>query len=556
MQVQKWLATHQQQVVAILLVGLVWRSLVAFWLHPGFDEVYYYIYTLHPNWSYFDHPPLVALTTGLGVWLTGEVSQFTIRLGSVLLYTGTLWLLYFTSAHLFSTGVGVMAVAIASIVPIFQVGFGILTIPDVPLMFFWMAALWVAAQEFFPRHQPYRPTYRLALIGALVGFACLGKYHGVLLGAGLFAFCLTSEPHRQALRSPWMGLSLGLFLLVFSPVILWNWQQDWVSFRYQGNRGIPMTGYRWLGVWETLLVGIAYLFPSFGFVYWGATVKTIGQQWRQRVKGTPFPQYHLKGDRLIPIPPSSPQPSLDRQRRQRLLLWVAVPAFLSFTLIGGYQQVLPTWPMPGFFTATPLVAYYAAIVYQRHAPWVRRWLVGSAITVFTLLLVALLQITAGIFQQGGTYALGGGVWPSHKDPTVQMVDVQQLRQGLARSPQLMAGLQSAGFVFSNRFYLAGQVGMAIAPLTKRPITSLDGDLRGFAFWSRPSQWIGQNGIYITSDRFVNRENISVDYAPYFKQFTKLGEVPIRRGGKVIESFHIYQGKQMLKPFPRPYGLQD
>jgi hypothetical protein len=134
--------------------------------------------------------------------------------------------------------------------------------------------------------------------------------------------------------------------------------------------------------------------------------------------------------------------------------------------------------------------------------------------------------------------------------------VQQLRRGIARSPQLLAALKSAGFVFSNRFYLAGQVGMAIAPLTPAPITSLDGDLRGFAYWSKPSQWVGQDGVYITADRFVNRTDTAADYAPYFQKFTKLGEVLIYRGGQVINVFHLYQGKRLVKPFPRPYGLMD
>jgi 4-amino-4-deoxy-L-arabinose transferase-like glycosyltransferase len=554
MQAQKWLATHQQQVVWILAVGLVFRSMIAFWLHPGFDEVYYYIYTKNPAWSYFDHPPLVALSTGFGIWLTGEVSQFTIRLGSLLLYTGTLLLLYFTSAQLFSTGVGVITLAIATIVPIFQIGFGVLTLPDAPLMFFWMATLWVAAQEFFPSDgKPDRPSYRLAVMGLLVGCACLGKYHGLLLGGGLLGFCLTHPLYWRWLRSPWMLLSLGLFLLAFAPVLYWNGQHDWASFRYQGNRGIP-DGYHLLGVLETVGLGIAYLFPTLGVPLWWVNGRVL---WRQLWPARPVgPSYRLQGDRLIPLPVPLPSPALTLRPKYHLILWIAMPAVLGFTLIGGYQQVLPTWPMPGFFTATLLLGDYAARWQKRHPIGVRRWLVGSAITIAALLLFALLQITAGTLQKNGSHALFGGFIAPAQDATRQLVDVQQLRRGIARSPDLLEALQSADFVFSNRFYLAGQVGMAIAPLTTLPITSLDGDLRGFAYWSKPSQWIGQDGIYITSDRFVNRFNTPADYTPYFKQFTKLGEVLIRRGGKVINVFHVYRGEQMVTPFPRPYGLAD
>lgn len=90
MKINKW-------AIAILLWGFLFRATSAIYLNTGFDEAYYYLYTQNLDWSYFDHPPLVALTTGIGVWLTGAVTPFTIRIGSVLLYTGTLIFSYLTS---------------------------------------------------------------------------------------------------------------------------------------------------------------------------------------------------------------------------------------------------------------------------------------------------------------------------------------------------------------------------------------------------------------------------------------------------------------------------
>ncbi len=131
--VHRWLTDKtNKSVMALLLGGLLFRVVVAIWLYPGFDEAYYFLYTQHPALSYFDHPPLVALTTGFGPWLTGEVSQFTIRLGSLILHTGALVLLYLTSARLFSTLAATLTLAIATFVPIFLVAFGVLTLPDNP----------------------------------------------------------------------------------------------------------------------------------------------------------------------------------------------------------------------------------------------------------------------------------------------------------------------------------------------------------------------------------------------------------------------------------------
>src|SRR5579883_3054616 len=218
---QKWLRQRDHlYLTSLLAVGLVLRGAIALWLPPGFDEGYYYLYMLHPAWSYFDHPLMVALTTGLGVGLTGDVSAFTIRLGALLLHTGSLLLLYLTSARLFSHQAARLTLAIATLIPIFQLGFGTLTLPDSPLIFFWTATLYVSVREFFGERDsgtqtlpltPYRGTYRLAIVGLLVGLACLSKYHGLALGFGLVAFCLTSPRYRVALISPWTLLGLGLF---------------------------------------------------------------------------------------------------------------------------------------------------------------------------------------------------------------------------------------------------------------------------------------------------------------------------------------------------------
>ncbi|KAM3092017.1 ArnT family glycosyltransferase [Phormidesmis sp. 146-35] len=521
-----------KQIVTLLIGGLVFRSLVAFLLPPGFDEAYYYIYTLHPDWSYFDHPPLVAWTTAFGIWLTGSVSQFTIRLGGLLLYTATLYFLYRATVQLFSQKAGWWTLAIASCIPIFQIGFGILTLPDGPLMFFWSLCLWVAACEFFPSEQIYRPTYRLALIGLLVGFACLGKYHGFLLGFGLLAFVLTSSPHRIALKSPWTLLSFGLFLLTISPILYWNGQHDWVSFRFQSNRGIPSKGYSIPNVIKTALIQSAYLFPTFGLPLWWVSLKGL-------VRPLPPPSS------LLPPPSSLPS---------RFLLWISVPAFLSFTLIGGYQQILPTWTMPGFFAATPLLGQQAALWQQWHPKLTKRWLNGSAIVIFTLLLIALSHVSFGTLQTPSNTAFWGGFLKPEEDASIELVDIQQLRREFANSPQLLAALKSADFMFSNRFHLSGHVAMALTPLAPIPMTCFDQrDVRGFAFWSTATEWIGKTGLYITSSQYQKREDSAAEFVPYFKTFQKLGEVPLRRGGIVVETFYVYRGETLVKPYPRPAG---
>ncbi|XGV98805.1 MAG: ArnT family glycosyltransferase [Leptolyngbya sp. BL-A-14] len=572
--VKKWLIQPENRPLLYLLVfGLLVRGTIAYWLPPGFDEGYYYLYTLHPDWSYFDHPLLVALTTGFGVWLTGNVSSFTIRLGTLLLHTGSLLLLYLTAARLFSKQTAIVTLAIASLVPIFQLGFGVLTLPDSPLMFFWTATMYVAAWEFFdakaygePQRRggaeglstgSYRPSYRLAIVGLLVGLACLGKYHGLALGFGLVGFCLTSSRHRVALVSPWTLVSLGLFAVAILPIVIWNGSYDWVSLRFQSGRAVPDRGYSILDLLVTVLVGSAYLFPTFGFPLWWASGKAMFEQgWGKGTAETRRRGERAEGEEQqsstptstqLPIPhsplptPHSPFPTL-------FILWLSLPLMLTFTLMGGYRSILPTWAMPGFWGATLLLG-------QRAASWPRRmlkrWLWGSGLVIVSLLLVALLHVTIGALQKPSRYALFGGFLTPANDASTQLIEVQQFRRGVADSPLLMAALQKTDFLFTNDLYLAGQLGMAIAPLNPKPITCFDKDLRGFAFWSTAEQWVGQNGLLVVAA--AQAQAAMQQYHGYFQDIQKVADVPIQRGGAIVQVIEIYQCNRLLKPYPRPYG---
>jgi hypothetical protein len=535
--------------IAILLWGFLFRAICATYLNIGFDEAYYYLYTQNLNLSYFDHPPLVAFTAGIGVWITGAVTPFTLRIGGVLLYTGTLIFSYLASRKLFGERTATLTLAILTTIPVFQIAFGILTLPDNALMFFWAACLWVAAEEFFPSDQndKYQPTYRLALIGLCVGLAFLGKYHGALLGGGLVLFCLLSRRHRSALFSVWTLAAIAIFAIAISPVVLWNSQHEWASFRFQSARAVPSQGYNLERLLVTILLALLYLFPTFGVPLWWTSFRTLAgllqaknRQNKQQNQENAIAE-NLAEDLL--------------RNKQLLILCVSMPIFFGFTFMGGFIQILPSWHMPGFFGATLLLGERAAQVQLQRPKFIRNWLWGSGVVILPLLLIGLLHVHLGIAQKGGDHAIAGGFWEAKDDPSTQMIDIEQLRQAFVDSPMLKAELQNADFIFSNNFFMAGQIGMAIEPLGKK-ITCFDEDLRGFAYWSKAQDFVGKTSLYITSEQFIKDERFSQPldkYKGYFQSLEKIADIPIKRGGQVVQIFPVYRASPMLKPYPRPYG---
>lgn len=540
--------TWTDSVLRLMLGGLVVRTLVAIWLFPGFDEAYYYLYSRHLSWSYFDHPVMVALTTGVGWWLTGIISPLTIRIGALLMYGLSLWLLYLVATRLFSPAVGQMTVALATLMPLMTIAFGILTSPDNGLIMFWSATLLMAAWEFFPLDsrydryawvkETYKPTWRLALLGVTVGLACLSKYHGFVLGLSLVGFCMTCSPYRGALRSQWTLVALVLFILTLFPLWYWNSQHDWISFRFQllmrfdGDTGSnTFSLLQMIAYW---LMSIAYLFPLIGFPLWWVTFREMFQQ----------AQLYL-----------SPTLSWDEARehyRRLFILWLSLPIMVGFTLLGGKQQIFPAWPAPGYWGMTMLLAAHA-VTWQRQRPrLIRRWLWGSGFLLVPLLAIALLHLQLGLLQKPGDYSLFGGFVPVKQDGSTELIDTGQFNRRLAAQPEVMVALNEAAFVFTNEYYLGGYLDMAIHPLVDVPVTAFSQDPRGFAFWFNQQDWLGGDAVYITIERFVDDSTIIEAYKPLFESIEPLTTLSLQRGGEVTETFHIFKARDFLETYTYPY----
>ena len=83
---------YQKHLLLLMGFSLLLRSLVAGLTELGNDEVYYWTYALFPDWSHFDHPPMVGWLINL---FTGNLtfdSTFMLRVPALVLGTLNTWL--------------------------------------------------------------------------------------------------------------------------------------------------------------------------------------------------------------------------------------------------------------------------------------------------------------------------------------------------------------------------------------------------------------------------------------------------------------------------------
>lgn len=238
---------------------LVIKLCLAFFIPFFADEAYYWVWSQNLQLSYFDHPPMVAWLFKLGLpfdslgyssrWPFIILSHLTIFIWCQLLAKNTPSI----NQRLFFW--------VLLIHPLIGLG-GFVANPDVPFLFFWSLSLWAYFQCLEKPTSLIRPI----LLGALLGLGFCSKYLMVLVLPPLFLHLTLTKSWRSLRHS-------GIFLvfisgLVFSlPVLIWNYQNDWVSMNFQLNHGLGKTDWNPKWTLDFILGTSLLLFPPFLFYF-------------------------------------------------------------------------------------------------------------------------------------------------------------------------------------------------------------------------------------------------------------------------------------------------
>ena len=289
---------HLAAVALVLGLG-VFRLVYANLVGLASDEAYYWEWSRNLDWGYHDHPPMIAYVIAAGTRLAG-VTALGVRLGVVLLWTGTLWLVYGLAAGYAaraggSSGeahnnahdkapsrAGLWAAGVLASAPMFAVG-GVFATPDVPFIFFWTATVALTLRAL---RRPQVSTWLAT--GVVLGLGMLSKYPMVLLPVALLAALFASRTGRRALRTPGPYLAAGVGAAICVPLLVWQVRSGFASVLFQWRHGTG-GGVSLVGSLKTFgeFVGgqIGAVTPIlFGFLVWalGRGVARLVRRWRGR----------------------------------------------------------------------------------------------------------------------------------------------------------------------------------------------------------------------------------------------------------------------------------
>src|SRR6202171_4514625 len=230
------------------------RLAAAAWVPLAFDEAYYWMWSKHLAGGYYDHPPMVAAVIRLGTVIAGD-TELGVRLVSILLALPMSLAVIISASILFGGWrVAATATILLNVTLMAAVGTMIVT-PDAPLLVASSFVLFFLAKVL----ETGRGAWWLA-VGAAVGVALLSKYTALFFGPAILIWLVAVPKLRRWLISPWPYLGGLVALAIFSPVILWNADHEWVSFLKQIGRA-RIEGFKPSFIGELIPTQIAFATP-------------------------------------------------------------------------------------------------------------------------------------------------------------------------------------------------------------------------------------------------------------------------------------------------------
>ena len=295
-----------RSIILLTLFFALLRFLISFRFELGTDEAHYVLYGKHLALSYFDHPPAVGWVQYIFLSLSPFPIQVTARIPAILSsFAGTLlineWLRrkdYSEQSRL----AGVFGLNIAILFSALSFFF----LPDT-FLFILIPLLSLVIDNLMQK----KSLANWICFGLVLGLSGLTKYTAVLFLLPIAWYWIKTKSLKDFL-TPSFWLAVIVALIVVSPVLIWNLQNDFISFKYQTGHVISfktMNFITFLGSQASQFVGLSFL-----YFYCFPKVKN------------------------------------DRDRFDFLLLLTPLVFFSFFAL---FENFLPHWTAPFFILAVP-----------------------------------------------------------------------------------------------------------------------------------------------------------------------------------------------------------
>ncbi len=497
----------RRYLLVLVIVSVIIRAFLAFWLEFGNDEVYYVLYALFPDWSHFDHPPMIGWMmqiTSLNLQLNHE---FFLRLSSVIFMTFNTFIIFNIGKLIKNERTGLYAAILYNTSIYSGIITGVFILPDTPQNLFWIWSMWLIFNIFKEDTITKSAQNKLLLLGLTIGLGMISKYTSVFLWIGVIGYIIFND--KRWLKQSYLYISLIISLLVLFPVIYWNYSNDFISFGFHAGR-VAMYGKSIrFDYFLTELVGeIMYCNP----INYAIILLAIYALFKGKI------QMH--------------------QIDKRLLFWIGFPLIFTFLFFSIFRATLPHWSGPGYNALIMMGAVWLENQNRLKFPVLLK---ASIFLIIIVIVIGSLQINFGIIpvnDQSPYHRIG------KDDITLDMYGWRELKPAFESTRNRLIEEGKMGrdcaivgdnwFPLANfDYYIAQPMGMKVYGLGELEkihkylwINKIDIGLQA-----------GKDYWFLTTSRdFKDPDAI---YGQQFEQIISSDTINIERGGKPVKRVFVF-----------------
>jgi len=318
----------------LIVVSTIIRGVLAAIIEFGNDEVYYWTYALYPDLSHFDHPPMVGFLIQMFSLDLLFQDEFFIRLGSIVFGTIDTYLVFIIAKKIKDSTAGLYAAILYTSSIYAFVICGVFILPDTPQNFFWLLGIYFFISSLPDRKLSTISRKNLLFAGLVCGLGIISKYTSVFLWAGAFLFIIIYN--RKWFRTKEFYLSIIISFVFLIPIVWWNYQNDFISFTYQGGRvNVSNSGLR-LDYFLTELFGQFLYNNPVNFVL---IILALIAFFRKKITTK---NYYFE-----------------------FLLFSALPLILIFLIFSLFRSTLPHWTGPAYSNLIIIASVFLSNFYSR-----------------------------------------------------------------------------------------------------------------------------------------------------------------------------------------------
>ncbi|WP_159085958.1 ArnT family glycosyltransferase [Flavobacterium faecale] len=497
--------TSKKTIYLIILISTLIRVIVACSMSLGNDEVYYLSYAHHLQWNYFDHPPLVTLLIKLTTFNLYFTSEFFIRLGPIILAGVNTFFIYKIGKKIKGERAGILAALLFTSSLYSSIIAGIFILPDTPQLFFWILSIYCVLQIVVVHQAKSVVNRNLVYFGILVGCCIMSKVHAVFLWFGFGAYILLFE--RQLFCNPYLYVSLLLTVFIASPIILWNIDNDFITYKFHSDRVVVKNGINFSSFIREVVGGAFYNNPI------NSTIIAVGI--------TAFFKKKITIDVSF----------------QRILILMGLPLIVVLLAVSLFRDTLPHWSGPGYVSLIILVSCYLSDVKKDSV--ILNWVYYANYFIVLICFLGVLVINYFPGTMGDKQASSLG----KRDVTLDMYDWDFFKNEFSklRNQDILQKGYSSTFIVNNKWFPGAHVDNYIAQPLHLDYVGLGKleDIHNY-FWlnktRRPLQR-GDNAYFITFSNCYSDPKVL--YRQYFKKINNPRVVVQTRGGYPARKMFVY-----------------